>query len=59
MQQAKKVAASWARSFLAAGIATYLAVGWDAAAIVNAALAASLPVLLRWLNPNDTAFGRR
>ena len=59
MQQAKKVAASWARSFLAAGIATYLAVGWDATAIVNAALAASFPVLLRWLNPNDTAFGRR
>lgn len=59
MQQAKKIAASWARSFLAAGIATYLAVGWDATAIVNAALAASLPVLLRWLNPNDTAFGRR
>ena len=59
MQQAKKVAASWARSFLAAAIATYLAVGWDATAIVNAALAASLPVLLRWLNPNDTAFGRR
>ena len=59
MEQAKQVSASWARSFLAAGIATYLAVGWDATAIVNAALVASLPVLLRWLNPNDTAFGRR
>ncbi len=56
MEQAKAVAASWARSFLAAGIATYLAVGWDAPAIVNAALVASLPVILRWLNPNDTAF---
>jgi hypothetical protein len=30
MEQAKQVSASWARSFLAAGIATYLAVGWDA-----------------------------
>ena len=59
MEQAKAVAASWARSFLAAGIATYLAVGWDVQAIGNAALAASLPVILRWLNPNDTAFGRR
>ena len=59
MEQAKAIAASWARSFLAAAIATYLAVGWDANAIVNAALAASLPVILRWLNPNDTAFGRR
>ena len=59
MQQLKAVSASWARSFLAAGIATYLAVGWDVPAIVNAALVASLPVILRWLNPNDTAFGRR
>jgi hypothetical protein len=59
MEQAKQVSASWARSFLAAGIATYLAVGWDAHAIVNAALVASLPVILRWLNPNDLAFGRR
>ena len=59
MEQAKQVSASWARSFLAAGIATYLAVGWDLAHIVNAALVASLPVILRWLNPNDSAFGRR
>ena len=59
MQEIKAIAASWARSFLAAGIATYLAVGWDAPAIVNAALVASLPVILRYLNPNDPAFGRR
>ena len=59
MQQVQAIAASWSRSFLAAGIATYLAVGWDAPAILNAALVASLPVILRWLNPNDTAFGRR
>ena len=54
MNELKAVGASWA-----AGIATYLAVGWDAQAIVNAALCASLPVILRYLNPNDTAFGRR
>lgn len=59
MEQLLPIAASWARSFLAAGIATYLAVGWDVTAIVHAALAASLPVILRYLNPNDTAFGRR
>ena len=59
MEQLKAIGASWSRSFLAAGIATYLAVGWDVGAIVNAALAASLPVILRYLNPNDTAFGRR
>lgn len=59
MEQVKAMAASWARSFLAAGIATYLAVGWDVGAIVNAALAAVLPMVLRWLNPNDEAFGYR
>ncbi len=59
MEQLLAILASWARSFLAAGIATYLAVGWDVNAIVNAALAASLPVILRYLNPRDTAFGRR
>lgn len=59
MQDLKAIAASWARSFLAAGIATYLAVGWDPQSIVNAALCASLPVILRYLNPNDTSFGRR
>ena len=59
MEQLKAIAASWLRSFLAAGIATYLAVGWDAPAILNAALVASLPVILRYLNSNDTAFGRR
>ena len=59
MENLKSAAASWARSFLAAALATYLAVGWDVPAIVNAALVASLPVILRWLNPNDTAFGRR
>ncbi len=46
MEQAKAVAASWARSFLAAGIATYLAVGWDAPAIVNAPVNSEPPVSL-------------
>lgn len=59
MEQAKAMLASWARSFLAAGLATYLAVGWDLAAIGNAALAAVIPMILRWLNPNDAAFGNR
>ena len=59
MEQAKQLAASWARSFLAAALATYLAVGWEPAVVVNAGVAAVLPVILRWLNPNDSAFGRR
>ena len=59
MEQAKAIAASWARSFLAAALATYLAVGWQPEVVLNAGLAAVLPVILRFLNKNDLAFGRR
>ncbi len=59
MEQLKAIAASWARSFLAAALATYLAVGWQPEVVLNAGLAAVLPVILRFLNKNDLAFGRR
>lgn len=49
--------ASWARSFLAAGIAVYMAGNTDLKAIASAGLAATLPVILRYLNPNDAGFG--
>lgn len=55
----KKMAASWARSFLAAGIAVYMAGVTDPKAIATAGLAAVLPVILRYLNPNDAAFGKK
>lgn len=57
MKEFKKLAASWARSFLAAVIAMYLAGVNDPKALLGAGLAAVLPVVLRWLNPKDTAFG--
>ena len=57
MNQAKALAASWARSFLAAGLAVYMAGVTDPKAIAAAGLAAVLPVVLRYLNPNDAAFG--
>ena len=59
MQELKRIGASWGRSFLAAALATYAPVGWDVNAIVNAGIAAVLPVAIRYLNKNDTAFGRR
>jgi hypothetical protein len=59
MEQAKALGASWARSFLAASLAVYLAGVTDFEAIWKAGLAAVLPVILRWLNPADTAFGRQ
>lgn len=57
MNQLKLMAASWARSFLAAGIAVYLSGNTDPKAIAGAGAAAVLPVILRWLNPSDAAFG--
>ena len=59
MEELKRIAASWGRSFLAAALATYATVGWDVNAIVNAGLAAVIPVVIRYLNKNDTYFGRR
>jgi hypothetical protein len=57
MESLKALLASWARSFLAASIAVYLAGVTDPKAILTAGAAAVLPVVLRWLNPKDTAFG--
>ena len=57
MEQIKAMAASWARSFLAAAIAVYMSGNTDIKAIGSADLAAVLPVILRWLNPHDASFG--
>lgn len=58
MTQVKALLASWLRSFLAAGLAVYMAGVTDPKAIATAGVAAVAPVILRWLNPNDLAFGR-
>jgi hypothetical protein len=57
MKEIKLLGASWLRSFLAAGVAVYMAVVTDPKAIAGAGLAAVLPVVLRYLNPNDADFG--
>ena len=49
---------SYARSFLSAVLALYLAGETDPKALLAAGVAAVLPPALRWLNPNDDAFGR-
>ena len=51
------MAASWARSFLAATLALYLTGETDPKTLAMAGVAAVAPVILRWLNPNDAAFG--
>jgi hypothetical protein len=59
MDQVKALLASWFRSFLAASLAVYLAGVTEPKAILGAGLSAIAPVILRWLNPADTAFGRK
>jgi hypothetical protein len=66
MKNAKMIIASYGRSFLAACLAQFIALGGSAfdlnvdgvKTILAAGLAAIVPPLLRWLNPNDPAFGR-
>ncbi len=53
------ILASWGRSFAAAAITCYMSFeSVTPQIIINAGLAAVLPVILRWLNPADKAFGR-
>ena len=59
MKEIKGLLASYGRSFLSASLAVYLAGVTDPKAILAAGVAAVLPVLLRWLNPNDPAFGKK
>jgi len=50
--------ASYARAFLGAVLALYMAGETDPRKLLAAGLAAIVPPLLRWLNPRDQAFGR-
>jgi hypothetical protein len=53
----KALLASYARSVLGAAVATYAATS-DIKMAANALWAAALPVLMRYLNPGDAAFGK-
>jgi hypothetical protein len=53
----KAMAASYARSVLGAAVAVYASTG-DVKMAANALWAAGLPVIMRYLNPNDSAFGK-
>jgi hypothetical protein len=64
-KELKATLASWGRSFAAACLAQFLALGGSVfdlnqdgvKHIVAAGLAAVVPVVIRWLNPNDHSFG--
>jgi hypothetical protein len=59
VKELKPMLASYARSFIAAGLAVYMAGVTDPQAILSAGVAAVVPVLMRWLNPNDQVYGRK
>jgi hypothetical protein len=56
-EEQKAMAASYARSVLGAAVAVYASTG-DVKMAANALWAAGLPVIMRYLNPNDSAFGK-
>jgi hypothetical protein len=58
-EQMKAVALSYTRVFIAAILALYLAGERDIAMLWEAGVAAILPPLLRWLNPNDPVYGKK
>jgi len=50
---------SWAKVFAAAVIAAYTAGSREWTVILNAGIAALLPVVYTWLDPKDSRYGRR
>jgi hypothetical protein len=54
----KAMLMSYVRSCVAAGLAVYMTGNTDPSDISKAAVAAILPVIMRWANPSDKAFGR-
>lgn len=56
--QIKALVASYGRSVLSAAAALYLAGVTDPTDLLWSLVAAVLPVGLRYVNPNDPAFGR-
>ena len=53
----KAMAASYGRSFIAAATALYLAGETDPAVLLNAGIAAVIPVVIRFVNKKDPAYG--
>lgn len=53
----KAMLASWGRSFIAATIALYTAGETDPSVLLNAGIAAVVPVMVRYFNKKDAGFG--
>lgn len=59
MTQAKAMLASWARSSIAGALAVYMTGNTNPKDLAMGLVAGLVPVLARWANPNDVAFGRQ
>lgn len=62
--EAVEVLLSWGRSFMAASLSVYLYqlqenLPFDPGSILTAGGIAVLPVIIRWFDPMDKAFGRK
>ena len=59
MDQAKEMLASWARSSVAGALAVYMSGNTNPKDLALGLVAGLVPVLARWANPNDVAFGNK
>ena len=57
-EENKAMLMSYVRSCISAGLAVYMTGNTNPTDIGKAAVAGLVPVIMRWLNPNDSAFGR-
>ena len=59
VRQATEMVLSWTRVFLAASLAVWMAKGsFDLDSMWQAGIAAVLPVVIRYLDPEDKTYGR-
>lgn len=57
-KQLQLMAASYGRSVVGAVVAVYLTGATNPTDYIKAGIAALIPPVMRWANPNDTAYGR-
>lgn len=57
MEKSKLLLKSWSRSFIAAVLAVVATGETNIDNILKGALIAFVPVVIRWLDPKDAAFG--
>ena len=59
MDQVKALLASWVRSSIAGALAVYMSGNTNPKDLLMGLVAGLVPVIARWVNPNDLAFGNK